>query len=110
MNLTKRRGEAWLEAFNQYLIDHLSDTNLTMDSTAADFGISRRQLYRRVKLLTNQTPHNYLIQVRFQKAHEHLKKGTFRTVAETAKAFGYADAIYFARKFKERFGVLPSEV
>lgn len=110
MNFTNRQKEAWLNDFDQYILNHLGASDLTMDVIATNFGISRRQLYRRVKSMTNLTPHDYLNQVRFAKAHEYLTNGTFRTVAATAKAVGYEDAVYFSRKFKERFGKLPSEV
>ncbi len=110
MRLTGKREEYWLSDFNQYILDNIGESYLTTDSIAAYFGISRRQLYRKVKALTNQTPHDYLNQIRFQKAYEHLEQGTYETVAETARAVGFTDPVYFARKFKSRFGMLPSEV
>ena len=110
MRFSGRHEEEWLSEFDQYILENLGESRLSVDSIAAHFDISRRQFYRIVKSLTNQTPHNYLNQIRFNKALEYLENGTFRTVAETAKAVGFADTVYFARKFRERFGVLPSEV
>ena len=52
----------------------------------------------------------YLKEIRLEKAYEYLEMGIFPTVTATAHAVGFKDPIYFARKFKERFGVLPSKV
>lgn len=110
MRLTNRHDQTWLMDFNQYIATNLGESYLCVDSIADYFGISRRQLYRIVKAHTEQTPLEYLNQVRFKKAYQFLKEGTFDTVAATARAVGFADTVYFARQFKERFGVLPSEV
>ena len=110
MRLSKRHESEWLEDFSQYIHANIGESFLSVDSIAAHFEISRRHLYRKVKALTDLTPHDYLNEVRFQTAYDYLEEGSFRTVAETAKAVGFADTVYFARQFRERFGMLPSEV
>ncbi|MFK7948341.1 MAG: helix-turn-helix domain-containing protein [Saprospiraceae bacterium] len=72
--------------------------------------VSERQLYRIIKDKMGVTPREYLNHLRFQKAYTYLTEGTYKTIRETANAVGFRDTVYFSRQFKNRFGILPSEV
>jgi transcriptional regulator GlxA family with amidase domain len=71
---------------------------------------STRQLQRRLKEYTGQTPADYLNSIRLNKSYQYLTQGTYPTVSATARALGFRDTVYFSRKFREHFGILPSEV
>lgn len=59
------------------------------------------------KEVTGDTPINYLISLRMEKALEILKEGHF-AIQDVAKKVGYDDPYYFSKLFKKRFGVSPS--
>ena len=60
------------------------------------------------KEITGDTPINYLINLRMNKAQEILREGHF-SVQEVAKQVGYEDPYYFRKLFKKRYGCSPSE-
>ena len=99
-----------LNQINQYIEEHLQDEHFNVHQLSILLNISQRQLYRNIKALTQMTPHQYINQIRFQKAYEYLQHKTYPTITDTAHAVGFKDAEYFSRQFKKYFGQLPSEV
>ena len=92
------------EAINQ----SMSNPNLKMDELGEQLGISRVQLYRKVKTLTDLSPVELLRQMRLQKG-KILLNTTTKTVAEIAYEVGFSSSSYFSNCFKKQFGKLPME-
>ena len=68
-------------------------------------------LLRRVKSVTGRTPIEILVDLRLTKAMELIKaKSADQSIGNIAYEVGFNDPSYFARKFKEHFGILPSQV
>ena len=88
--------------------EHLDDPELTVDYVAREVGLSRVHLYRKIKELTNQTSHDFIRNVRLNKAAEMLAQGKY-SIAELADAVGFSNPSAFATAFKDLFGVTPSE-
>ena len=88
--------------------EHLDDPELTVDYVAREVGLSRVHLYRKLKELTNQTSHDFIRNVRLNKAAEMLAQGKY-SIAELADAVGFSNPSAFATAFKDLFGVSPSE-
>lgn len=80
-----------------------------MDDLGAEFGISRVQLYRKVKALTGLSPVDLLKQMRLQKAYSLLEH-TDHTVSEIAYDCGFSSPGYFTTCFKKQYGKNPMEV
>ncbi|MEO0334561.1 MAG: helix-turn-helix transcriptional regulator, partial [Bacteroidota bacterium] len=73
-----------------------------------EIGMSRMQLHRKLKALTNQSATEFVRDIRLQKAAQMLEQdGT--QVAEVAYDVGFNHLSYFAKSFKEKFGLSPSE-
>ena len=87
----------------------MSDSNLSVEAIGAELGLSRVQLYRKVKALTGLSPIELLRKARLQKAKE-LIKGTDKTIAEVAYEVGFTAPSYFTKCFKEEFGISPSDI
>ena len=88
-----------------------SDCDLTMESLARDLCVSQSTLLRRVKSVTGRTPIEILVDLRLTKAMGLIKsKSADQSIGNIAYEVGFNDPSYFARKFKEHFGVLPSQV
>ncbi|MCF0190903.1 MAG: response regulator [Marinilabiliaceae bacterium] len=99
------------EEFLKELV-HFTEENfkqdLAIDDFASHFNMSRTVFYNKVKGLTNQSPLEFVRQIKFKIAAELLKKGY--NVSEVAFEIGYSDVKYFSRQFKAQFGYTPSQV
>jgi len=87
---------------------NMSSENFSVEDMAAQMGVGRTQLYRKVKSLMGFSPVELLRIARLKKAAELLRR-TEMTVAEVAYEVGFASPSYMAKCFKEYFGVNPTE-
>lgn len=88
--------------------DHLGDPDLTVEQVAAEAGISRVHLHRKLKELTGQTSRDFIRNLRLRKAAEMLAEKKY-AISELADAVGFQSASSFATAFKDLFGVSPTE-
>ncbi|MBO0933018.1 ATP-binding protein [Fibrella aquatilis] len=88
---------------------HLADEQYSLDRLSDDVGMSRTQLHRKLKALTNQSPGDLLRLARLQHAHD-LLRANVGTVAEVAYQVGFGNPANFATSFSRHFGYAPSEV
>ena len=93
-----------LEAMNQ----RLGDSNFNTDWLASEMNMSRRQLERKVKALTQKTPAELMRQLRLDRAANILKARP-GSIAEVAYAVGFKSPAHFSVAFKKSFGFTPSE-
>jgi DNA-binding response OmpR family regulator len=91
-----------------YIEDHLMDPQLSVDHLSRHVGMSRSSLYSKMLDLTGQTPIEYIRAVKLDKAAVLLEKSTLN-MAQVAYETGFATPNYFAKSFKTRFNMLPSE-
>ena len=99
----------FLDAFTQALEKRMSDPKLKIEDIGDEVGLSRVQLYRKVKALTGKTPVEILRETRLNKAHR-LLLATDKTVAEVAYEVGFATPGYFSACFKKQFGQYPTDL
>jgi AraC-like DNA-binding protein len=88
--------------------DRLSDPDLSVEQLASAVAVSRSTLYRRLKEHVDQTPSQFLRQVRIEHGARLLREGE-GTVSEVAYAVGFESLSYFSRQFREHLGQPPSE-
>ena len=70
--------------------------------------MSRMQLFRKIKALTNQTPGDFIRTIRLKRAASLIKQN-FGNIAQITYEVGFNNPSYFAKCFKDLYGVLPSE-
>ncbi len=80
----------------------------TVATLAAEAGVSRALFARRFSEVMGQSPMAYLTECRMDEADELLADRSL-TVAQVAKAVGYADAFGFSAAFKRHRGIRPSD-
>jgi YesN/AraC family two-component response regulator len=85
-----------------------SDFEFDIDVLAQSVGVSRRQLFRKLKAVTNITPNALIRSLRLRRASQLLLESEM-TITEITFAVGFLDVKYFRTLFKGQFGVLPSE-
>ncbi len=101
--------DAFISRFKKMVVERLSDSNLSVEDLAADMGLSRVQLYRKVKALTGNTPIDLLRKARLAQAQRLLQESTL-SVSEIAYQVGFASPSYFTKCYKDEFGTVPGEV
>ena len=95
--------------FRHIVEERLADSDLTVETVSAALGLSRVQMYRKVKQLTGQSPVE-LIRVTRLKRAEHLLKTTDKTVSEISYEVGFSSPSYFSKCFRDQFGRAPGDV
>ena len=100
--------EKFLIRVKQEVEKNITDWRLDADHLAKNSGISRIQLYRKLKGLTGQTVHEFIRTIRLRRATQLLEQGKMR-VTEIAYHVGFNDLNYFSRCFRKETGKSPSE-
>lgn len=88
--------------------ENINDSDLSVDMIAQKVGISRVHLHRKMKELTNQTPHSFIRNIRLQQAAKLLKDGK-QSITEVMYACGFSNSASFSTMFKNLFGCSPRE-
>lgn len=114
VNDGEERGSAdadtlFMDNFRRSVHEHLSDSSLNVETVSAALGLSRVQLYRKVKSLTGYSPVEIIRLTRLKKA-EHLLKTSSKTVSEISYEVGFSSPSYFSKCFKDYFGKAPGDI
>jgi signal transduction histidine kinase/DNA-binding response OmpR family regulator len=86
----------------------LSDVSFDFDQFAVDLGTSKSTLHRKLKSLTGLAPGEFIRNIRLKHASKMILNNT-GNISEIAYAVGFNDPKYFARCFKNEFGLTPTE-
>jgi signal transduction histidine kinase/DNA-binding response OmpR family regulator len=87
---------------------HLTKTDLSVEDVARALGISRMQLYRKVKAVLGTGVTDFIQSLRLTKARELLLDEQ-RTVSDVAYELGFSSPSYFSTSFRARYQLSPSE-
>lgn len=98
----------FVEKFKTIIEEKMSDSGLNVEDLGRDMGLSRVQLYRKIKSLTNYAPNELLRMARLKRAASLLASSEL-TVAEIAYEVGFTSPSYFTKCYKEQFGESPTE-
>jgi ABC-type sugar transport system substrate-binding protein/DNA-binding response OmpR family regulator/nitrogen-specific signal transduction histidine kinase len=100
------------KTFLQKLIDliekNLSDSELNIEELGQSLGLSRAQLYRKAKSLTNYSPNELLRIIRLKKAYNILSN-TDLSISEVTYDVGFTSPSYFAKCFKDYYNESPTD-
>jgi signal transduction histidine kinase/ligand-binding sensor domain-containing protein/DNA-binding response OmpR family regulator len=100
---------AFLGKITLLVEQHLDDPTFDVEQLEQALGLSRMQLYRKLRSLTNRSGSEFIRLVRLQRGRDLLETGHF-SVKEVAFQVGFNDPAYFSRVFKKEFGVSPQQV
>lgn len=98
----------FLQKAVDYIDGNLLNTQLSVESIAELFNVSRSQVYRKIKALTGQTVVEFVRTVRLKHALKLMEERRF-TFSEIAHQTGFNSLSYFTRSFKDQYGKAPSE-
>jgi len=99
--------DAFMLKIRSIMEAHLDNDHFGINELCKEIGMSRAQLYRKFKSLTDKTVNEYLMHFRLFKAKELLLNSDLN-VSEVAYEVGFKNLSHFSRAFKESFGQSPS--
>jgi signal transduction histidine kinase/ligand-binding sensor domain-containing protein/AraC-like DNA-binding protein len=100
--------KAFLEKALAAVEQHMALEDFGVENLGAKLGMSRSQLHRKLRALTNQSPTLFIRAIRLQRGADLLRQNA-ATVAEIAYAVGFGSQAYFSTCFREQFGCTPKE-
>lgn len=108
VNTPKQLDKKFINEFVAVVEQNLSNADLNANEIAGKLGLSRVQLYRKVKALVGYSVNDYVVNVRLKKAR-HLILHSDMNISEIAYEVGFASPAYFSTTFKSHFKITPSE-
>lgn len=103
------KEHTFLQQIRAVVEANLSDENFESPQLERALGMSRSQIFRKVKALTGNPPTYFVRSIRLHKGRELLKT-TDKTVSEIAYEVGFSSVKYFSDSFLKEFGIRPTEV
>ena len=101
--------QTFIGRLREVMQKNMGDSEYSVERLGADVGLSRVQLYRKVKALTGMTPVEILRETRLKRAMQLLKT-TDKTVSEIANEVGFATPGYFSSCFKKQYDKYPTDI
>lgn len=100
--------EEFLKEAVSIIEQHLSDSDFSVDKFSREIGMSRSNLYLKLKAITGESATDFLKRIRFNKAVEFMKSNRY-TIAQIAYMCGFNSPSYFSTAFKQYFDCMPTE-
>jgi len=103
-----KKEDVFMTEVKQLMEANLRDDEFGVSNICRVMAVSRAQLYRKFKSLSNRTLADYFKSLRLHKAKE-LLSSTGMNVTEVTFTVGFKSLSHFSREFTREFGVSPSE-
>ncbi len=103
------KDKTFVAQLRKTIKSHIPDADYSVEDLGSEMGLSRVQLYRKVKALTGYTVVDLLRKARLERA-KRLLETTDKNVSEIAFEVGFTTPSYFAKRFKVEYGIKPGEV
>jgi signal transduction histidine kinase/ligand-binding sensor domain-containing protein/DNA-binding response OmpR family regulator len=100
--------EKFLKSVVTYIEDNLLNTQLSVEDLSRHMGMSRGSLYNKLLEITGLSPVEFIRSIKLEKAIQLLENSDMN-IAQIAYAAGFATPNYFAKSFKSKYQMLPSE-
>ncbi|MCB9325724.1 MAG: tetratricopeptide repeat protein [Lewinellaceae bacterium] len=100
--------ETFLLKVKSTIEENLDDETFSVEDLSQSVGMSRSQLHRKLKAMTNQSPNEIIRVMRLLRAKELLEKKA-GNASEIAFMVGFNSLAYFSKCYRDHFGVPPSE-
>lgn len=107
-NAPNKLDKKFIAEFKAHIEEKYNDSELNVEEIGRDLGMSRVQLYRKVKALLGYSVNEYIQEVRLNKARFLLKQDDL-TVADIAYKVGFSSPTYFSTSFKGKYNQTPLE-
>ncbi len=105
-SVSKKIDRKFVNEFSSIVESNIANENFGVDDICKEIGISRVQLYRKVKAVLGLNVNDYILGVRMQKA-KYLLLNEDLSISEISFKVGFSSQAYFSTVFKSKFGVTP---
>jgi len=103
-----KADENFLEKLNEAVNRNIANIDLDVEHLADSMNMSKPTLYRKIKAISNLTPHELINIARLKKAAQLLAENEFK-IYEITEMVGYSSQTHFGRCFAKQFGMPPTE-
>lgn len=103
------KENAFISKLKEIIESNLDREDFNMDELGKALAMSRTQVHRKLKALTNMSTSQFIRKYKLDRAVELLKTGAYN-VSEAAYMLGFNTPNYFSACFSEQFGFTPSEL
>lgn len=100
--------ERFMQKLYKVLEKNISNPEMNLDDFCKDIGMSRANMYRKLKSITNLSPNEFIRNFRLEMGAKILK-GSQLSVSEVYVAVGFNSHAYFSNCFKALYGMSPTE-
>ncbi len=104
----KSSDEILMDRIMKIINENLSNPDLSVEMLAANVGMSRVHMHRKLKELTSQSARDFIKGIRLKQA-AILLSGKKLTISEVAYATGFSNLSHFSNSFREFYGMSPKE-
>lgn len=103
---SKKIDRKFVNEFSSIIENNIANEDFSVNDICTTLGISRVQLYRKVKALLGYNVNDYILDVRMQKA-KYLLLNEDLSISEISYKVGFSSQAYFATVFKSKCGLTP---
>ena len=103
------RDKQFVKQLNTIIQQNLSNSEFGVEDIGKEIGLSRVQLYRKVKAMTGSSVVDLLRKARLAKAKRLLESRSM-SISEVAYDVGFSAPSYFTKCFKDEYNMLPGDV
>lgn len=105
---TAEPSNDWLLQLRETARQNLGNPQFNVDDLAGRMGVSRKTLYRQIRLRAGLSANQFIQELRLLQARELIESGQYRNLRLVAEAVGLRSADYLSRLYRERFGKSPA--
>jgi len=109
LEAVKPRESEFVRRFLDYIEEHLTDSDLSVEDLSEAMNLSRAQLYAKIKALTGRAPVEHLRSARLRRGRELLET-TELSISEITYKVGFTAPSYFSKCFKDEYHISPGDV
>ncbi len=106
---SRKIDRKFVNEFTAIIENNIANEDFSVNDICTELGISRVQLYRKVKAVLGYNVNEYILEVRMQKAKYLLRNEMELSISEVAYKVGFSSAAYFSTVMKSKLGVTPTE-
>jgi len=107
MLATNNMDKALLDKILTVIEKYIDDTGFSIHTFASEMGMSRTNLFAKIKGLTGQTPNDFVTTIRIKKAAIMLLNNPEMNITEISEQLGFNSSRYFSKCFKDQYHVSP---
>lgn len=109
VKVLEEKHKDFIGNFCDYAESNLANEKLSVETLSQEIGLSRPQLYRKIKAITGRSPKKFIQDLKLRTALTLIKSNKLN-VSQVAYEVGYDDPSYFSKCFTQKFGISPSKV